>query len=70
MDRLFDAGHILLGGPYSDSGQALLVMEGASAAEVEALLKDDPWILEPVLPVSRIVEWTVFLDARRRASSG
>ena len=64
MDRLFDQGRIVMGGPYSDFRRALVIVEARDAREASALFDDDPWTTRGILDVSEVVEWTVFLDSR------
>ena len=65
MDRLFDAGRIILGGPYADSSRVLLIVEAGGADEASKLFRDDPWTTSGILVDSDVIEWTVFLDSRR-----
>jgi uncharacterized protein len=67
MDRLFDDGRIVLAGPYADYSRALLVVEARNADEASNLLRDDPWTASGILVHSDVIEWTVFLDSRRRS---
>jgi uncharacterized protein len=67
MDRLFDEGRIVLGGPYADYSRVLLVVAARDAAEAQELFRDDPWTSHGVLVASDVVEWSVFLDSRRNA---
>jgi uncharacterized protein YciI len=69
MDRLFEHGRIVLGGPYADYSRVLLVVEARSADEASELLRDDPWTASGILVHSDVIEWTVFLDSRKRDSS-
>jgi uncharacterized protein YciI len=66
MDRLFDAGHIVLGGPYADGSGALLIveMETDSPAQVRAAFDADPWVTRDIQPVAEVKRWQLFLDAR------
>jgi uncharacterized protein YciI len=66
MDRLFEQGWIVLGGPYSDHSRALVIVQAHDAEEASALFRDDPWTKDGILGLSEVVEWTVFLDSRRR----
>jgi uncharacterized protein len=68
MDRLFEEGRIVLGGPYADYSRVLLVVEARDAHEASKLLHDDPWARSGILVHSEVIEWSVFLDSRR--SSG
>lgn len=65
IDRLFEQGRIVLGGPYSDYSRALLVVQARDAEEVRNLFREDPWAKNEILLSAEINEWTVFLDSRR-----
>jgi uncharacterized protein len=64
MDRLFDDGRVILGGPYADDTRVLLVVDAGAASEASDLFRDDPWTREGILVQSDVIEWTVFLDSR------
>jgi uncharacterized protein YciI len=68
MDRLFDDGLIVLGGPYADGTGALLIVEvdADSPAQVRAAFDGDPWVTRDILPVAGVKRWQIFLDARAR----
>jgi hypothetical protein len=70
MDRLFEQGRIVLGGPYADFSRALLVVQADGLAEASALLRDDPWARAGILVESQVVEWSIFLDGRAKRRSG
>jgi uncharacterized protein YciI len=63
MDALVDAGTIVLGGPLSDDGRVMLVMEAESAEAAEAALAPDPWTGSHLVP-GWIEPWTIRLDGR------
>src|SRR5262249_14384021 len=67
MDRLFDDGRIVLGGPYVDGSGALVIveMDTESPAQVRAAFDADPWVTRDILPVAEVKRWQIFLDARR-----
>jgi uncharacterized protein YciI len=67
MDRLFEEGRIVLGGPYADSSRVLIVVKARDAEEASLLFRDDPWAKSGILVPSETVEWTLFLDSRGRA---
>ena len=68
MDRLFEQRRIVLAGPFAEGrGRALIVVDASSAAEAASLFRDDPWTTQDILGVGEIVEWTIFLDARKTA---
>ena len=54
MDRLFEQGCIMLGGPYADGSGALIVYEADTPEEADALMKADPFHAAGVF-----VKWTV-----------
>jgi uncharacterized protein len=64
MDRLFQQGLIVLGGPYADYSRALLVVQAHGMAEASELFRDDPWARHGILVESEIIEWSIFLDSR------
>ncbi len=68
MDGLFEAGRIVMAGPYSDYSRVLIIVNARDAEEASALLSDDPWAEAGILVPSDVVEWTVFLDSRRRGA--
>jgi len=61
-------GRIILGGPYADFSRVLLVVAARDAEEAGKLFRDDLWTRHGVLVESEIIEWSVFLDSRRKAS--
>jgi uncharacterized protein YciI len=67
MDRLFEQGRVILGGPYSDHSHALVIVQAQDAEGASALFRDDPWTREGIHDPSEAIEWTVFLDSRRSA---
>jgi uncharacterized protein YciI len=66
MDSLFEAGSIILGGPYADKTGSLVIVAAESAARVREMFRSDPWTQRDVLVVADVKEWTIFLDARTR----
>lgn len=65
MDRLFDGGRIVLGGPYADSSRNLVVVKGRDVDEVADLFRKDPWTEAGIVGDAEVIEWTIFLDSRR-----
>lgn len=65
MDRLFDKGRIVLGGPYADCSRVLLIVKAVDRDEAAALFRDDPWTSRDILIDSEVIEWTIFLDSRQ-----
>jgi len=64
MDRLFDGGRIVLGGPYADSSRNLVVVKGRDVDEVADLFRKDPWTEAGIVGDAEVIEWTIFLDSR------
>jgi uncharacterized protein len=67
MDSLFEAGTILLAGPFADGSGSMVILVAESVEAAQAMFQDDPWTQQDVLVVSEAKEWTIFLDARARA---
>ncbi len=64
MDRLFEQGQIILGGPYADYSRALVVVQAGGIAAAAELFRDDPWARHGILVESEVIEWSIFLDSR------
>jgi len=67
MDRLFEEGRVVLGGPYTDCSRALVIVEARDRDEAVALFDDDPWTTAKILGVGEVVEWTIYLDSREHS---
>ena len=48
MDPLDKAGKVLLAGPFTDKAGSLIVLDMASLEDVQAFLKDDPYVTQGV----------------------
>jgi uncharacterized protein YciI len=66
IDHLFEAGRIVLAGPYADFSRALVIVAARDAKEAAALFDEDPWTKEGILVEGEVIEWTIFLDSRQR----
>ena len=64
MDRLVDAGFVILGGPLADEERVVHAVEAESDDAIRATLARDPWS-ETHLRVDTIEPWTIRLDGRR-----
>ena len=64
IDSLFEAGKIVLAGPFADGSGSMVILAVESAAVAQALFQDDPWAQRDVLVPREVKEWTIFLDAR------
>jgi hypothetical protein len=67
MDALFEAGTVLLGGPFADGSGTMVILAAESVEAAQAIFQDDPWVQQDVLIASEAKEWTIFLDARDKA---
>lgn len=63
LRSLFDAGKIVMSGPWEDETGLLIVYEVGDMAEAERLLADDPYRSAGVLANATIKEWRVVLRA-------
>jgi uncharacterized protein YciI len=64
MDGLVDDGYVILGGPFGDGRQVLLIVDAESEDEVHRRFADDPWKDMEVLHVGSIEPWQIWLDGR------
>lgn len=67
MDSLFEAGTIMLAGPFADDSGSMVILAADSEEAAQAIFQDDPWAQQDVLVASEFKEWTIFLDARDKA---
>ena len=68
MDALFDAGEVILGGPFADGSGSMVILAAESVEAARAVFQQDPWTLHDVLVAREINEWTIFLDRRAKRS--
>jgi uncharacterized protein len=61
MDALAAEGFVAVGGPLEQTGDTLLVVRAADAAEITARLAADPWTRSGLLVVKQIAPWQVRL---------
>src|SRR2546427_961440 len=67
MDALFDAGEVILGGPFADGSGSMVILAAESVEAARATFQKDPWTQQDVLVAAEVKEWTIFLDARDKA---
>jgi uncharacterized protein YciI len=65
MDRIFENGTVVLGGPFADSTGALVIVEAENEHEVADLFASDPFVVHDIFVLSSRKQWLLFLDARR-----
>jgi len=66
MEKLFEDGTVVLGGPYADYTGLLVIVEALHEEEVFELFRDDPFVVNEIVRISSIHEWLIFLDARHK----
>ena len=64
MDSLFEAGKVILAGPFADGSGSMVILRAESVEVARATFQDDPWTQHDILVAGEIKEWTIFLDAR------
>ena len=69
VDELFDAGKIILAGPFADGSGALVVMAVESVEAARAIFREDPWSQRDIQVAGDVKEWTIFLDAKNRVEA-
>lgn len=65
VDRLVEAGFIVMGGPLPDEGGALIIVRAPTEADVRETLRDDPWYVHGVLELVDVKRWEVYVDRWR-----
>jgi hypothetical protein len=63
MDALTEKGFVVLGGPYEDGRDALLIVEASDEATIHETLSRDPWNSSGHLETGTVRSWHVRLDA-------
>jgi uncharacterized protein YciI len=62
IDRLVDQGTIVMAGPYTDSSGTLILLEGVTREQVQAIFADDPFVRNGVFVVEDVRELLVYVD--------
>ena len=66
MDRLFENGMVVLGGPFADASGSLVIVEAENEQEVADLIARDPFVVHDIFALSSLKQWQLFLDARHK----
>lgn len=66
MDALFEAGTVILGGPFADGSGSMVILTVESVEAARAIFQEDPWARRDVLVAGEVKEWTIFLDPRAK----
>jgi hypothetical protein len=64
MDRLFENGTVVLGGPFADATGSLVIVEAENEQEVIDVFARDPFVVHTIFVRSLLKQWLLFLDAR------
>ena len=67
MDSLFEAGKIILAGPFADGSGSMVILRAESVEAARATFQDDPWTQHDILVAGDVKAWTIFLDAGGKA---
>ena len=68
MDRLFEEGTVIMGGPFSDGTGSLVIVEAEDIDEVATLFAKDPFVIHQIFELRSLKQWQLFLDARQKVS--
>ena len=68
MDRLFENGTVIMGGPFSDGTGSLVIVEAEGIDEVSTLIANDPFVVHEIFALRSLKQWQLFLDARQKVS--
>ncbi len=66
MDELFDAGAVILGGPFADGSGSMVILKAESVEAARAIFREDPWAKQDILVAAEFKEWTIFLLDQKR----
>lgn len=66
IDALVEDGFIVLGGPFSDEGGAMIVVRAESETEVRVRLEPDPWYRNEILQFVGVHRWEIYIDQLHR----
>ena len=61
LKKLLDSDRLVISGPFTDDTGGILVYEANSAAEAEALIRDDPFTRAGVFISWKLHEWRVVM---------
>lgn len=64
MDRLFEKGMVVLGGPFADATGSLVIVEAENEREVADIIAHDPFVVHEIFALNSLKHWLLFLDAR------
>jgi uncharacterized protein YciI len=63
IDDLTERGLLVAGGPFGDESGALNILAGAvETLDVVNLYAEDPFVVNGIFVLERVVQWLVFVD--------
>lgn len=62
IDELVAQGTVVMGGPYSDYGGSMVLLEGIDVEAARRLVDRDPFVRNGVFVLEDVREWTVYVD--------
>ncbi|HET8846398.1 MAG TPA: YciI family protein [Ktedonobacteraceae bacterium] len=65
MDAMTDERFVVLGGPFDDGDNVLLIFAAESEQTVRTRLANDPWIRSGLLRITSIKRWQILLDSKK-----
>ena len=68
MDRLFENGTVIMGGPFSDGTGSLVIVEASEIDEVSTLIANDPFVVHQIFALRDTQAVAALLDARQKAA--
>ncbi len=68
MDKLFEDGMVVMGGPFSDGTGSLVIVEAEDLNQVSTLFANDPFLVHEIFALRGLKQWQLFLDSRQTIS--
>ena len=64
IDHLIERGVFIMAGPWTNKLGSLSICEGMNAEEVLEVTRSDPFVLNGVVEIEDVSDWTVYVDTR------
>jgi uncharacterized protein len=62
IDQLYDAGKLVLAGPFTDGSGALTIVSVENEQEARTIFDNDIWVHKDMLDRGEIKPWQMFLN--------
>ena len=66
--KIISVGQAAVSQRERDGSGSLVILNAESVEAARAIFQNDPWAQKDILVAGEVKEWTIFLDARDRAS--